>query len=90
VSATVPTAEEFAALVARVEALEAKLAATFSPWPEWMNAETLARYIDTTVPAVHKLAARGQLPVHQEAPGCRLTFKRSEIDAHLASQGRTP
>src|SRR6266540_18458 len=49
-------------------------------WPEWMNVETAARYLDVSPERVRKLQARGELPFYQEAPGCRVAFNRRELD----------
>ena len=49
-------------------------------WPEWMGVETAARYLDVTVERVRKLKERGRLPCYQEGPGCRVFFRRSELD----------
>lgn len=56
-------------------------------WPEWMSVETAARYLDASPERVRKLAARGELPFSQEAPGCRVFFRRSELDEAMARRG---
>jgi excisionase family DNA binding protein len=51
-----------------------------SCWPEWMNVETVARYLDVSPERIRKLKARREIPFHQEGPGCRVLFRRAEID----------
>jgi excisionase family DNA binding protein len=55
------------------------------PWPEWMSVETAARYLDVSPERIRKLLARGELPYYQAAPGCRILFRRSELDDSLAA-----
>ena len=54
-----------------------------SAWPEWMNVETLARYLDCSPERIRKLVARREIPFAQEAAGCRISFRRQSIDAWL-------
>lgn len=49
-------------------------------WPEWMSVTTAARYLDVSPERLRKLQARRLLPFHQEAAGCRVFFRRSELD----------
>ena len=59
-------------------------------WPEWMNVDTAARYLDCTPERVRKLVARREIPYHQEAPGCRIFFRRPELDTWMAASRRGP
>jgi excisionase family DNA binding protein len=69
------------AIVERVlVVLDEREQARESAWPEWMSVETAAAYLDVSPERVRKLQARGQLPFFQEAPGCRVTFSRRELD----------
>lgn len=52
-------------------------------WPEWMNIETLARYLDCSPQRIRKLVARREIPFAQEAAGCRISFCRRSIDEWL-------
>lgn len=52
-------------------------------WPEWMNVETLARYLDCSPERIRKLVARREIPFAQEAAGCRISFCRRSIDEWL-------
>jgi hypothetical protein len=58
-------------------------------WPEWMGVGTAARYLDMSIERVRKLKDRGVLPCYQEAPGCRVFFRRVDLDAAMAF-GRVP
>lgn len=50
------------------------------PWPEWMNIETVARYLDASPERIRKLVSRRQIPFAQDGPRCRLAFNRAAID----------
>jgi excisionase family DNA binding protein len=56
-----------------------------------MNTSTAARYLDVSPERVRKLQARREIPFAQEAPGCRVSFSRRELDAWMRTfrQGRT-
>jgi excisionase family DNA binding protein len=49
-------------------------------WPEWMSVDTAARYLDASEERVRKLKDRKEIPHYQEGPGCRVFFRRSELD----------
>jgi excisionase family DNA binding protein len=53
-------------------------------WPEWMAIETAARYLDVSPQRLRKLVARRQIPFHQEDRGCRVLFRRSDLDEWMA------
>jgi len=53
--------------------------------PEWMNIDSAASYLDCTKERIRKLVTRLEIPFHQEAPGCRIFFRRSELDSWMAS-----
>jgi excisionase family DNA binding protein len=56
-----------------------------SAWPEWMSVPTAARYLDVSEERVRKLKDRGAIRCHQEAPGCRVFFRRSDLDEAMAA-----
>jgi excisionase family DNA binding protein len=58
--------------------------------PEWMNVETAAAYLDCTPERLRKLIARREIPFHQEAPGCRIFFRRQELDEWMTASRRGP
>lgn len=47
----------------------------------WLDARGAADYLSMTATALHKLTAARAIPFEQDAPGCKLWFKRSELDA---------
>lgn len=55
------------------------------PWPEWLSVETAARYLDVSPERLRKLQARREVPFYQEAPGCRVLFRRRELDEWMAA-----
>jgi excisionase family DNA binding protein len=59
-------------------------------WPEWMGIETAAQYLDVSPERLRKLQARRRLPFHQEGPGCRVFFRRSELDVAMAELRQRP
>jgi excisionase family DNA binding protein len=72
---------------AALDAVAAALPAVpVEPWPEWMNVETAAAYLDSSVERLRKLVARRQIPFVQEGPGCRVFFRRSDLDAWMEKQ----
>ena len=50
------------------------------PWPEWMAIETAARYLDVSPQRIRKLVANRHIPFHQEDRGCRILFRRTDLD----------
>jgi excisionase family DNA binding protein len=69
-----------------VERLRVELQA----WPEWMGIVTAARYLDVSVERLRKLQARRQLPFHQKGRGCRVFFRRSELDEAMTELQQRP
>lgn len=49
-------------------------------WPEWMSVERAAKYLDVSPERLRKLQARREIPFHQEAPGCRVFYRRHDLD----------
>ena len=73
--------EQLAAIAAKVRAdLSTEIQPNAEPWPEWLSVESAARYLDVAQERVRKLIARRAVPYYQEAPGCRIFFRRSELD----------
>ncbi len=52
-----------------------------APLSEWLDVKEAALYLGVKPERVRKLRARGVLPSYQEAPGCRVFFRRGELDA---------
>jgi hypothetical protein len=53
------------------------------PEPDrWLNAKEAAAHLGlSSVHAIHRLTSARQIPFHQDGPGCRCWFLRSELDA---------
>lgn len=79
--------EEIARLAAEIAAGQLAERAA-STWPEWMSVETAARYLDVPVERVRKLKDRLEIPHYQEAPGCRVFFRRTELDEWMLGSRR--
>jgi hypothetical protein len=47
----------------------------------WLDAKRAAAYVGLSMNALHKLTAERAIPFEQEGPGCKMWFKRSELDA---------
>ncbi len=47
---------------------------------EWLDARTAAEYLGVHRDTLRKLAAERAVPVHQDGPGCKLYFRRDELD----------
>ena len=61
---------------------------------EWLDSRTAAEYLGVHRDTLRKLAAERAIPVHQDGRGCKLFFRRADLDewrdrggrgAHLAS-----
>jgi excisionase family DNA binding protein len=91
-SLALPIPEELVEAIAvrAAEIVVERLQVESQAWPEWMGIETAARYLDCSVERLRKLQGRRQLPFHQEAPGCRVFFRRSDLDAAMAELRQRP
>ncbi len=56
---------------------------------EWLDTRAAADYLGVHRDTLRKLAAERSIPTHQEAPGCKLYFRRDELDEWRRS-GRAP
>lgn len=59
-------------------------------WPEWQSIATAARYLDVSPERLRKLVARRAIPFHQEDVGCRISFRRRDLDDWMSGQRREP
>jgi excisionase family DNA binding protein len=66
--------------------IAAQLGRDRDAWPEWMSVETASRYLDAPVERLRKLQARRAIPYHQEGPGCRVFFRRADLDGWMEAQ----
>ena len=46
----------------------------------WLNTKQAAEYLGISVHALHRLTAERRIPLHQDRPGARCFFRRSELD----------
>ena len=64
-----------------VERLAARSQAQQSdPVEEWLDTRRAADYLGVHRDTIRKLAAERTIPTHQDAPGCKLYFRRDELD----------
>jgi excisionase family DNA binding protein len=47
----------------------------------WLETDAAAAYLSIPRSTLHKLTAERAIPFSQDAPGCKLYFKRSALDA---------
>jgi excisionase family DNA binding protein len=59
-----------------------------APEDGWMPAREAAAYLGTTLDALYKLTSARRVPFAQDGPGCRLWFRRSDLDAWREAGGR--
>jgi excisionase family DNA binding protein len=48
---------------------------------EWMDSRRAAEYLGIGRDSLHRLAAEGSIPTEQAGFGCKLFFRRSDLDA---------
>ncbi len=75
-----------------VDRLMERAAVMSQPADEWMDARAAAEYLGLHRDTLRKLAAERAVPVHQDGPGCKLYFRRDELDdwrcSSKAARGR--
>jgi excisionase family DNA binding protein len=54
---------------------------------EWLDSHGAANYLGISRSSLHKLSAERAIPFEQEGPGCKLWFRRSDLDAWRAAGG---
>jgi excisionase family DNA binding protein len=57
------------------------------PADDWMDAREAAIHLGIHRDTLRKLAAQRAVPVHQDGPGCKLYFRRHELDDWRQSSG---
>lgn len=68
------------------ERLAARLAAAKPNDGEWLDTRDAAEYLGVHCDNIRRLAAERAVPSEQEGPGCKLFFRRSDLDAWRCSQ----
>jgi len=55
---------------------------------EWLDSRSAAEYLGVHRDTLRKLAAERAVPVHQDGRGCKLFFRRSDLDEWRDRGGR--
>jgi len=55
---------------------------------EWLDSRSAAEYLGVHRDTLRKLAAERAIPVHQDGRGCKLFFRRSDLDEWRDRGGR--
>jgi excisionase family DNA binding protein len=55
---------------------------------EWLDSCQAAEYLGLHRDTLRKLAAERAIPTHQDGPGCKLFFRRSDLDEWRRAGGR--
>jgi len=86
-SLTIPDEVVEALAIAVSERLLPHLRATGETerWPEWMAIDTAAQYLDVSPQRLRKHVAQRRIPFHQEDKGCRVLFRRGDLDEWMSS-----
>ena len=56
--------------------------------PEWLDSRGAAEYLGVHRDTLRKLAAERTIPAHQDGRGCKLFFRRSDLDEWRRAGGR--
>jgi excisionase family DNA binding protein len=54
----------------------------------WLSTPDAAKYLGTTVNALHKLTAARTIEFHQAGPGCKCWFRRSALDSYRRGEAK--
>ncbi len=67
------------------ERLAARLTAPTQDGDDWLDTRAAAAYLGVHRDTIRRLAAERVVPSEQEGPGCKLFFRRSDLDAWRCS-----
>jgi excisionase family DNA binding protein len=70
-----------------VPLLPADFRSTHQEEDHWMDSAEAADYLGMSKNALHKLTSAREVPFEQERKGCKLWFRRSDLDAWRRGQG---
>lgn len=56
--------------------------------PEWLDSRRAAEYLGVHRDTLRKLAAERAIPAEQDGPGCKLFFRRADLDEWRRAGGR--
>lgn len=59
------------------------------PLPDWLDSRQAAEYLSVHRDTLRKLAAERAIPAEQDGRGCKLFFRRSDLDEWRRVGGRT-
>lgn len=62
---------------------------TNEPVPDWLDSRRAAEYLGVHRDTLRKLAAERAIPAEQDGPGCKLFFRRADLDEWRRAGGRT-
>ncbi len=57
--------------------------------PDWLDSRRAAEYLGVHRDTLRKLAAERAIPAEQDGPGCKLFFRRADLDEWRRAGGRT-
>jgi excisionase family DNA binding protein len=80
--------EQFVEVLA--ERVAERLQAAPEAEDEWLDTRGAAEHLGVHRDTIRRLAAERTLPSEQEGPGCKLFFRRSDLDAWRRAGGSTP
>ena len=75
-------ATSFVSLIEHTPELRDRLARALNADDPWLDVKHGAAYIGASPNALRKAADRRELPFAQDAPGCKMWFRRSALDAY--------
>lgn len=75
-------------LADKVAARLANEARSSSTTDDWLDSRHAAEYLGVHRDTLRKLAAERAIPSEQDGPGCKLYFRRADLDAWRQSGGR--
>jgi excisionase family DNA binding protein len=69
--------------------IERSSAERAEPTETWLDTKQAADYLGVHRDTIRKLAAERAIPTHQDGPGCKLYFRRDELDEWRCSSWPT-
>jgi len=67
--------------------LAAKMSAGEQEQDRWLDTRSAAGYLGVHLDTIRRLAAEGMIPVQQAGAGCKLYFRRSDLDRWRSGRG---
>jgi excisionase family DNA binding protein len=63
-------------------------AASSEALPDWLDSRRAAEYLGVHRDTLRKLAAERAIPAEQDGPGCKMFFRRADLDEWRRAGGR--